>query len=346
MQDWWRRKRIVLLQWEYWPWQIVYLPRFFQYLYYGTTTGFTFPSLLNRPFMRYGGMYEESKWEMHQKSPKHWTPTTLKIPKNHQGNALAHWLKTQPIDFPIILKPDRGMRGKGIHKINNYNELKKLNLALQFDYLAQQFIDYPKEVGVFCIKNPINNTWEITSLMERVFFTLTGDGQSTLEALLRKDDRFFLQLKRLRKSNDVALNKVLAKNEILKLEAIGNHRLGTQFCNAQQHNTVALKKAMAQICESLHGFEYGRFDLKFDSWQDLEQLKNFAILEVNGANAEPAHIYDAQISLGQAWRITNNHFKQLHLLAKQAKVNGEKSTPIGEAFHLSRRFSKAMRQLN
>ena len=48
-------------------------------------------------------------------------------------------------------------------------------------------------------------------------------------------------------------------------------------------------------------FYYGRYDIKCDSIDELKK-GNFSILEFNGAGAEPNHIYDAGIHLGDAYR--------------------------------------------
>ena len=65
-RDRWRTLRIRALNWEYWPWRIVYIPLFIQYFWHGLRSGFSFPTVLNRPYMEYGGIIEESKWQMVQ----------------------------------------------------------------------------------------------------------------------------------------------------------------------------------------------------------------------------------------------------------------------------------------
>ena len=51
--------------------------------------------------------------------------------------------------YPVILKPDLGMVGKGILKINSYAEAQLRVVDIQGAYLLQQYCPLPEEYGVF-----------------------------------------------------------------------------------------------------------------------------------------------------------------------------------------------------
>ena len=72
------------------------------------------------------------------------------------------------------------------------------------------------------------------------------------------------------------------------------------------------------IAIQINGFYYGRIDLKAPSLQDFLEGKNLKILEVNGVNSEPAHIYQPGFSLWQAWKILMHHW---HLIFQISKTN-------------------------
>ena len=58
-------------------------------------------------------------------------------------------------------------------------------------------------------------------------------------------------------------------------------------------------------------FYYGRFDIRYQSRELLEQGKSFSIIEVNGAGSEPTHIYDPRHSIFFAWKEIVRHWRLL-----------------------------------
>ncbi len=344
--DRFRSFKIRLLHWEYWPWRIVYIPLFLQYFWNGLRSGFGFPTVINRPYMQYGGILEESKWEMYRKTPAAYMPPTLLHPAGDNLKELALHIRESSLSYPLIVKPDRGMRGKGIQIIGSEKELLQWQPHPDFDFIIQPFIDYPREIGVFMIRDPRKGTWRISSLMERQFLSVTGNGRSTLEELIRKKDRAFLQLQRWQQSNRFNLQQVIPNGREFKLESIGNHRLGTYFKDATQHHTPGLLKAMTSIAENLSGFEYGRMDIRFKDWDSLTRLESFILIEVNGANSEPAHIYDPKHNLFYAWKILLRHFGIQHQLAQKRLKKGEKAISITEARKLLKQYNHTMSDLD
>ena len=71
------------------------------------------------------------------------------------------------------------------------------------------------------------------------------------------------------------------------------------------------------ICKQIKGFYFGRFDLRCNSIEDLKKGKNFSILELNGAGAEPAHIYDPSFSFFKAQLVLANHYRMMYLASKE-----------------------------
>jgi hypothetical protein len=69
-------------------------------------------------------------------------------------------------------------------------------------------------------------------------------------------------------------------------------------------------------------FYYGRYDIKAASVEDLKAGRNYYILEYNGSGAEPNHIYDAGLSLWEAYREILHHWKMLYEISKYNHQNG------------------------
>ena len=72
------------------------------------------------------------------------------------------------------------------------------------------------------------------------------------------------------------------------------------------------------ICRQVDGFYYGRLDIRYQSWNELKQGKNFSIIELNGAGSEPTHIYDPGHSIFFAWKEIIRH---LNILFRISRMN-------------------------
>lgn len=338
---------IKVSHWEYWPWQVVYVPIFLQYGWQSIKYGsFAYPTIINRPYMEFGGIVEESKWDMYLKSPKGNVPKTELLPSGKDKIELEEFLKKHNLSFPLIVKPDLGMKGKGIRKLHCMEDLQKFSPNPKFKFLIQEFLSYSKEIGLFIFKSPKTDKWEISSIMERAFPSITGNGINTIEELIRKNPRTFLQLERWKNLQRFEFDKVLATGEVLQLDHIGNHRLGTRFVDVNFRNNDALVKAIGDYCEKIDGLEYGRLDIVFNSWEELNLGENFCIIEINGANAEPSHIYDPKHSLFYAWSGLYFHFRIQYLLAKKARKRGLKAVSQAKAWSLLGSYKHTMTDLD
>ena len=60
--------------------------------------------------------------------------------------------------------------------------------------------------------------------------------------------------------------------------------------------TEKLEKTFDKILSHINGFYYGRLDIRYEKFEDLENGLNFSIIELNGAMSEPTHIYDPKHS--------------------------------------------------
>ncbi len=70
------------------------------------------------------------------------------------------------------------------------------------------------------------------------------------------------------------------------------------------------------------GFYYGRLDIRFNSFEELGNNKNWSIIELNGAGSEPTHIYDPKHSLIFAWKEIIRHWQILYSISMQNKIKG------------------------
>jgi hypothetical protein len=98
----------------------------------------------------------------------------------------------------------------------------------------------------------------------------------------------------------------------------GNHVRGAKFVDASYLIDEQLTNSIDAVCRQVDGFYYGRMDIRYNTWEELREGKNFSIIELNGAGSEPTHIYDPKHSIFFAWKEIIRH---LNILWKISRIN-------------------------
>ncbi|WP_284651670.1 D-alanine--D-alanine ligase [Flavobacterium terrisoli] len=296
-----------LFHWEYWPFQIVYIPIYFLWAYYALKARTIFFFNACNPTMRNGGFIMDSKIEIYDLIPQHFYPKTKFVKEKQPFEEVENILNNSKIDFPFIAKPDIGLRGSAVKKINNLDDLKSYHSKANFDYLVQDLIPFPNEVGIFYVRYPHEKHGRITGIVAKEFLIVEGDGCSTVEELLKANPRYEFQLKALQREYGNKLKDILAKGEKRNLVPYGNHARGAKFLDYSHLISPQLTKIIDDMCLQIDEFYFGRMDLMYNTWEELEQGKNFSVVELNGAASEPTHIYDPKHSLFFAWKELARH---------------------------------------
>ncbi len=276
-------------------------------------------------------MMGERKSSIYALIPQEYLPK-MKLIKAYDETAAM--LYANEIRYPVIVKPDIGERGNLVEKIANKEALRAYVRACPVDFLIQEFVDYPVELGVFYVKMP-NEAGRVSSVVKKGFLTVTGNGEDTVSHLLRYNPRAQLLLDFSHDRFREVLARIPKDGEEVRVEQIGNHCRGTTFLNFNHEIDARLHDAFNELCGRISGFHYGRFDLRCKSLDDLKALKNFKILELNGAGAEPGHIYHPGASIWQAYRDVIWHFS---MLAKISRANKREGAPYWS-------FSEGMRKM-
>ncbi len=280
-------------EWEYWPSYMFYAPNVPYAIYLALKAkNFTFYSAVN-PGIKSSGNGTESKFKTLAMIPETHRPKSVFVAKERDHNVVLKEVKDMGLDYPIIAKPDVGFRGLFVQKINDEQQLIDYLEEHPLDLIIQEFIGLPQECGVFYYKFPNEKKGKISSLTLKSFMSITGDGQSTIAQLIRKNSRAKHYIERLQVINKDIWHDVPAKNQQITLSEIGNHARGTQFHNGNDLIDSDLEKTFNALSDKIPGLYYGRFDIKYNTLEELKQGKNFKFLEVNGIIAEPTHIYDA-----------------------------------------------------
>lgn len=313
-----------LTHWEYWPYQVVYTPVYFQYLYYALRTRSFFYFNASNPTIKNGGFFMESKKEIYNLIPEKYYPKTELITTETPFEEVKIRIEKSKISYPFIAKPDIGLRGTAVKKINSELDLEKYRHKANFDFLIQALIPYENEIGLFYVKLPNQQKGKITGIVSKEFLILNGNGRNTIKELLLKNPRYEFQLEVLQKEYGEKLNQILLENETINLVPYGNHCRGTKFIDSSHKITPKLEETFTTICNQIDGFNYGRLDIMFNSFEELEKGLNFQIVEINGAISEPTHIYDPNHSLWFGWKELTRHFYYLYQISKHNKKNGAK----------------------
>jgi hypothetical protein len=221
-------------------------------------------------------------------------------------------LAEKQIYFPLIAKPDIGLRGSGVKKIKTVSELTDYAKKANFDFLLQDLIPFEKEVGIFYVRSPLQKNGKITGIVSKEFLIVTGDGKSTIEDLIKQTPRFELQFEVLKEEYGKELQRILHKDETLNLVPFGNHARGAKFLDGSDWITTELTKTINEIATQIPGFYFGRFDIMYNTFEELERGENFQIVELNGAASEPTHIYDPKHSVWFAWKELARHITYMY----------------------------------
>ena len=265
--------------------------------------------------MKNGGFIMDSKREIYNLIPQKYYPKTDFIKEKIPFEEVKTQLESSKINFPFIVKPDIGLRGSAVKKITTINQLQTYHNKANFDYLLQQFIPFENEVGIFYVRFPNEKNGKITGIVAKEFLIVEGDGLATIEELLKCIPRYELQLKALQKEYGKQLLDILPKGEKRNLVPYGNHARGAKFLDYSHLISEKLTKVIDEMCLQIPEFYFGRMDLMYHSWEDLEEGKNFSIVELNGAASEPTHIYDPKHSLFFAWKELARHITFMYKIS-------------------------------
>lgn len=298
--------------WEYWPFQVLYLPIYFLWTYYAIRARSIFFFNASNPTIKNGGFMMESKKQIYDLLPMMYYPKTILITENTDLKNIMNQLVEKQIYFPLIAKPDIGLRGLGVKKIKNIAELKLYAEKANFDFLLQDLIRFKNEVGIFYVRHPLEKSGKITGIVSKEFLIVIGDGKSTITDLIKQTPRFQMQFDALKEEYGDQLHRILQKDETINLVPFGNHARGAKFLDGSDLITPKLTKMINEIAIQIPEFYFGRFDIMYNTFEELERGENFQIVELNGAASEPTHIYDPKHSVWFAWKELARHITYMY----------------------------------
>ncbi|MBX7172093.1 MAG: alpha/beta fold hydrolase [Pyrinomonadaceae bacterium] len=332
----WKRFR----HWEFWSMRIFYPPVLVNIMglmwKHKSLTIFTCAN----PAIEASGFVGESKKEIYEglrkSSENHQFLlkfTTIPVDADNKLNIAQNFIKTNELTFPIALKPNSGERGKNAFIIKNERELEKNLAEIEEDSILQEFAQ-GEEFGVFYYRYPNEEKGKIFAITEKVFPKIVGDGVSTLETLILRDDRAVCLAKSYFSRNEENLENILGEGEIYQIIDIGTHSKGCIFLDGTYLKTPELEAKIDEICQRYEGFYFGRFDIRVPSREEFQLGENLKIIELNGVTSEATSIYDPKNSVFTAWKTLFEQWRIAFEIGAQNHAKGARKTTVRELIKL------------
>lgn len=273
--------------------------------------------------MNFGGTFMSSKYRYLKELPYQWVPYSLIVKKSDSVNDVINNMSKSNIYFPIIAKPDFGERGKDVAKIECIEELKNYFQNTKYQtILLQEFIDYPIELGILFYWDT-DGVGRISSIGIKNFCTIKGNGKNTFGQLVRRNPRIVRRKRILKNKFQDLWNSVLHPSQEILVEPIGNHNRGTEFLNGNSKYSEEMLEWVKETVSHISEFDYGRLDLRIKDWDSFKRKEDIKVLEINGVNSEPIHIYDPSYGIIKAYKDIFKHMGIINRLSIH-KMNKQK----------------------
>jgi hypothetical protein len=296
--------------------------------------GALLPTVANPSFPG-GGFYGESKADILALAVKHvpeWVAPFVRVERpeaawpgvDMETDAALALLADAGLALPVVAKPDLGCRGAGVKLVSSRADLQAYLQAFPRGaaLVLQQLVPFEGEAGIFYCRRPGETQGRVISVTLKYFPHVTGDGQRTLRELILADPRAG-QLSHLYfKRHTARLDEVPATGQSIRLAFAGSHSRGAIFRNGTHLVTPEMEAAVDDISRRLPEFHFGRYDVRFERFADVQRGCGFTIVEVNGAGAESTHIWDRRTGLLQAWRDLMRQYRWLFEIGHANRARG------------------------
>jgi hypothetical protein len=310
--------------------------------------GVLLPTVANPSFPG-GGFFGESKAEILSLAMQHvgeWVapfvridrPVQAKNPEAERDAALSA-MAAAGLSLPVVAKPDLGCRGAGVKLVRTPQDLLAYvqGFPAGASFLLQRLVPFEGEAGVFYCRRPGQAQGRIVSITLKYFPHVVGDGRSTLRELILADPRAGRLSHLYLRRHTARLDDVPAASQAIRLAFAGSHSRGAIFRNGTHLVTPQMEARFDAIAKALPEFHFGRFDVRFEEFTQLQAGRNFTIVEVNGAGAESTHIWDRSTGLVEAWRALMRQYRWLFEIGHANRQRGFATMPWREFLRAYRR---------
>lgn len=331
----WRR----MTHWEFWPLWVFYPPVVLYVAYlalkHRSLTVFT----IANPAMPESGFINESKIDILKGLGEangfvaRAALIEASLDENGRCERAREFMLTNNLEFPVVLKPNAGQRGSGVAVVRSDDELEDYLRRAEVDTVIQEYVP-GLEFGVFYYRYPEADRGGIFAITDKRFPSVTGNGRSTLEQLILRDERAVCMARFYLKKHEDRLWEVPEDGKRVQLVELGTHCRGSLFLDGGALKTPKLEEAIDQISRGYEGFYFGRYDIRTPSVEDFTEGRNFKIIELNGVTSEATSIYDPRNSLLSAYRVLFEQWRVAFEIGEQNRKRGFRPTSITRLINL------------
>ena len=232
----------------------------------------------------------------------------------------------------MVAKPDLGCRGAGVQLVRDAGKLRSYLSAFPRGarLLLQALVPFEGEAGIFYCRRPGESKGRIISITLKYFPHVYGDGRRTLRQLILDDPRAGRLAHLYLGRHADRLDDVPAPGDAVRLAFAGSHSRGAIFRNGNAMVTPAMEARFDTIAQSLPEFYFGRFDIRFADFAQVQAGQSFTIVEANGAGAESTHIWDRRTTLVQAWGDLMRQYRLLFQIGRANRDRGFRPLSLSE----------------
>ncbi len=343
----WRGRLLRIRHWEFWPMWAFYPPLALYILWQGLRRGSLTAFTAINPAMPLGGLLGESKSDILDglAGIGDALPAWRRLPPGSpegRVSAVRGFLEDRNLDYPVVLKPDTGERGRGVAVARSEADAAAFFERTPGPALAQEYV-VGEEYGVFWARHPGRPDGHVFSITHKVRPTVTGDGASTLERLILDDERAVAITHVYRREHPEAATRIPAAGEEIELTEVGAHSRGTIFLDANDLHTPELEQAMNAICTAYDRFDFGRLDVRAPSAEALRRGEGLRVLEVNGVTSEATHMYDPRYGFFAAHAILRRQWRMAFDLAAERTRDGGRPATLRQIVRAVRAERRARR---
>lgn len=254
--------------------------------------------------------------------------------------------------FPVVLKPDAGERGLGVRIARSEDDVRDYFRSTDRAIQLQRYHPGPYELGVLWSRVPTPGApvdeWpgEAFSATSKTFPVIEGDGKHTLETLIWRHPRYRMQARVFLKRFAGQSDRVLPEGERLQLAQAGNHCQGTKFGDGMSQVSPELVRKLDELAQAWRDPEtgqrvdFGRFDIRCASEEDLRAGVGIAVVELNGTSSESTSMYDPRRSFLWAYALLYRHWSRLFRIGAARGREGAKPMTLAALLGALRRHRR------
>ncbi len=332
----WRR----LVRWEFWPPWVFYPPVLCYVAFLAVKNRSLTVFTAANPAIPDGGFVGESKTQilrgLTSRGPNAvalFRSVSASLNADARVASAREFIGTIGTSLPIVVKPDVGQRGDGVVVARTEGALDAALREAEGDVIVQEYVA-GFELGVFYVRRPGETRGRIFAITDKRFPEVVGDGKSSLETLILRDERAVCMARAYFDAQRERLWDVPADGERIRLVELGTHCRGAIFLDGQWAWSEAFEDAIDRVAREYDGFYFGRFDVRVPSVEALADGGDFKVIELNGVTSEATNIYDPKNGLFDAYRVL---FEQWRLAFEIGAANRDRgAVPMGTVALASR----------